>query len=240
MVEQSQKVLVADLPLTAFESMEAVIKTIFSEKKLLPGFAIAINAEKVVASMSDPEIRNIIQQGTLLYPDGIAVVKTMKKKGVASERIPGCELWLEFMKRVSKTGQHLYLLGASEETNKITAEKLKEQFSIHNLTRRNGYFDDEKSIVDEVARLKPGIVTVALGSPKQELLIAKLRQINPDAFYMGVGGSYDVFVGKVKRAPIIFRRLHIEWLFRLLMQPKRVFRCMPLLKYAFRHYTNQL
>lgn len=240
MAEQQQTIRVGNLLLTPFKDMDSAVRSMYSGGKVLSGFAVAMNAEKVISSLDNEEVRDCLLSATLLYADGISVVKTIKSKGVDNSRIPGCELWLELMKRVAETKQHVYLLGASEETNKSTAEKLSEQFGISNLTRRNGYFDDEHSIINEVQRLQPDIITVAIGSPKQELLIAKLRHVHPDAFYMGVGGSYDVFVGKVNRAPKVFRKLHLEWFYRLISQPKRISRQKSLFRYFYLHLTGKL
>ena len=233
-------VSVGGLPINPFHSVEDAVGALHDGSHVADGFAIAINAEKVISALKDENLKACLLSATLLYADGISVVKTIKRKGVENSRIPGCELWVELMKKVADSGQSVYLLGASEETNKATADKLKEEFGVHNLTRRNGYFGDKQSIVDEVISLKPDIVTVALGSPRQEFLIAKLREVHPSAFYMGVGGSYDVFVGKVKRAPNLFRQLHLEWLYRLLKQPGRLFRQFSLLHYFVLHVAGKL
>lgn len=240
MTQQPETVLVGSLPISTFEDLDEAIGVISQDNLVVPGFAVAVNAEKVISALKDENLKACLLSATLLYADGISVVKTIKRKGVENSRIPGCELWVELMKKVAGSGQSVYLLGASEETNKATADKLKEEFGVHNLTRRNGYFEDEQSIVDEVISLKPDIVTVALGSPRQEFLIAKLREVHPSAFYMGVGGSYDVFVGKVKRAPNLFRQLHLEWLYRLLKQPSRLFRQFSLLHYFVLHVAGKL
>lgn len=240
MTQYQETVLVGSLPISTFGDLEEAIGAISKDKLVSPGVAIAVNAEKVISAMKDESLKDCLLSASLLYADGISVVKTIKSKGVENSRIPGCELWVELMKKVAGSGQSVYLLGASEETNKATADKLEEEFGVQNLTRRNGYFEDEQSIIDEVARLKPEIVTVALGSPRQEFLIAKLREVHPSAFYMGVGGSYDVFVGKVKRAPNLFRQIHLEWLYRLLKQPSRLFRQFSLLHYFVLHVAGKL
>ncbi|GGF08524.1 WecB/TagA/CpsF family glycosyltransferase [Kangiella profundi] len=240
MTQQPETVLVGSLPISTFEDLDEAIGVISKDNLVLPGFAVAVNAEKVISALKDENLKACLLSATLLYADGISVVKTIKRKDVENSRIPGCELWVELMRKVADSGQSVYLLGASEETNKATADKLREEFGVHNLTRRNGYFEDEQSIVDEVISLKPDIVTVALGSPRQEFLIAKLREVHPSAFYMGVGGSYDVFVGKVKRAPKLFRQLHLEWFYRLLKQPGRLFRQFSLLHYFVLHVAGKL
>ena len=235
-----QTVNIGGLPVTPFISMEQAVKTICSDSHILPGFAVAINAEKVISASENPEVKQNLLLGTLLYADGIAVVKTIQKKGVENSRVPGCDLWKELMLKAARTNKHVYLLGAKEHVNQQTAEKLRQEFGLKSLTRRNGYFEEESLVIEEVRTIRPDIVTVAMGSPKQEQLITKLREAHPDAFYMGVGGSYDVFVGTVKRAPKVFQKLHLEWFYRLLAQPKRIFRQSALFKYAYKHMTNRL
>ena len=240
MTQYQETVLVGSLPISTFRNLEEAIGAISRDKLVSSGFAIAVNAEKVISAMKDENLKDCLLSASLLYADGISVVKTIKSKGVENSRIPGCELWVELMKKVAESGQSVYLLGATEETNKATAKKLKEQFGVYNLTRRNGFFENEQSIIDEVARLKPEVVTVALGSPRQEFLIVKLREVHPGAFYMGVGGSYDVFVGKIRRAPKLFRQLHLEWLYRLITEPRRIVRQFSLLHYFVLHVTGKL
>lgn len=231
---------VGGLSIVPLNSLDEAVNLIFQERQNPRGFAVALNAEKVIAAREDATIRECFMSASFCYADGISVVKTIKRKGYNNSRIPGCELWVELMKRVSTTGQSLYLIGASEETNKATANKLKKEFGVHNLTRRNGYFKDEQTIIDEVVSLRPDIVTVALGSPKQEFLIAKMRKVHPDAFYMGVGGSYDVFVGHTKRAPAWVQKAGLEWLYRLFLQPSRAIRQASLVRYLWLHFTNKL
>lgn len=240
MTQYQETVLVGSLPISTFRNLEEAIGAISTDKLVSSGFAVAVNAEKVISAMKDENLKDCLLSASLLYADGISVAKTIKSKGVENSRIPGCELWVELMKKVAESGQSVYLLGATEETNKATAIKLKEQFGVYNLTRRNGFFENEQSIIDEVARLKPEIVTVALGSPRQEFLIAKLREVHPGAFYMGVGGSYDVFVGKIRRAPKLLRQLHLEWLYRLITQPRRIVRQFSLLHYFVLHVAGKL
>ncbi|WP_223669268.1 WecB/TagA/CpsF family glycosyltransferase [Kangiella shandongensis] len=191
-------------------------------------------------TIDNDEFHNILRSATILYADGIAIVKTLKKKGVNSARIPGCDLWVELMHDAARTDKHVYLLGAKEEVNRKAAEKLRGEFNLKKLNRKNGYFKEESEIARDLQNLRPDIVTVAMGSPQQEKLIARLREVYPEAFYMGVGGSYDVFVGEAKRAPEVFQRLNLEWLYRLLSEPKRIFRQFILVKYAYMHLTNRL
>ncbi|AOE50158.1 WecB/TagA/CpsF family glycosyltransferase [Kangiella sediminilitoris] len=240
MSECIQTVEVGGLPVTPFKSMEQAVNTICSNEGVLPGFAVAINAEKVISASDNPDVKRNLMLGTLLYADGIAVVKTIQKKGIENTRVPGCDLWKELMKKAALNNKHVYLLGAEESVNKQTANKLSEEFGLKSLTRRNGYFGDVSQIIAEVEAIRPDIVTVAMGSPRQEQLITKLREVHPEGFYMGVGGSYDVYVGTVKRAPTLFQKLHLEWFYRLLMQPKRIFRQHVYLRYLYLHFMGKL
>ena len=240
MTQERQTVSVASLPITPFKSMNEAVNSILSKGGVMAGVAIAVNAEKVISAMDNSNVKNNLLNATLLYADGIAVVKTIKKKGVENERIPGCELWEQLMSKASMMGKKVYLLGASEDTNLKTANKLNSLYGLTNIVRRNGYYDSEEDIIEEVTNNRPDIVTVALGSPKQELLIAKLREAHPDAFYMGVGGSYDVFVGNVKRATKWIQKIHLEWFYRLILQPKRIFRQHVYLRYLYLHYMGKL
>lgn len=231
---------IGGLPVTPFKSMNEAVAAVCGKTGVLPGFAIAINAEKVIEARDNAEVRERLLSGSLLFADGISVVKTLAQKGRKNTRIPGCELWEHLMYRAAKLDKSVYLLGANERTNQITAQKLKEEVGLKRLKRRNGYFDSEQIVIDDILSFKPSIVTVALGSPKQELLIAKLREIHPQAFYMGVGGSYDVFTGNVKRAPAWARKFHIEWLYRLISQPSRLFRQAALVRYLWLHFSRKL
>lgn len=240
MNDKRKTILVGGLPITPFLTIEQAVETVFVGDKVLPGFAAAVNAEKVVSALQNSKVKASLVSATLLFADGISVVKTIQKKGVNNCRIPGCELWVELVHKAARLDKHVYLLGGREVINQKVAKKLSDDFGLKTVSRRNGYYKYDSEVFKDLEKVKPEIVVVALGSPKQEELIVKLRECYPDAFYIGVGGAYDVFVGGVKRAPKIFQKLHLEWFFRLLSQPKRIFRQSALLKYAYRHYTNQL
>ena len=182
---------------------------------------IAINAEKIYAG--NDELKLITQNG-VGYPDGIGAVKALKTKGASNAiRIPGSELWLDIISSLSKEDS-VYLIGATNEVIEATVDKLKKVYpSLKIAGYRNGFLSEneveilEKDIVDK----KPTVVFVAQGSPRQERLMQRL-QLSHKAIYMGLGGSFDVFTGNVKRAPRFFRENGLEWLYRLLSQPSRI------------------
>ena len=132
----------------------------------------------------------------------------------------------------AKNSLPVALIGAKEETLQTACQKLKEKNDGLNIVyARNGYFkeDDERAIVDEIKSKNPKLVLVALGVPKQEVFIQKYKNEFPNTIFVGVGGSFDVWSGNVKRAPKIFRQLGCEWLWRLIKEPSRFKRMFPTL-----------
>lgn len=242
--EQPAANVVGGLPLNIFSDMSNAVEHVVTRTgDVLPGSAIAINPEKVVRALNDPLVREAIMSATLRYADGIGVVKTLARKSNQQvSRIPGCELWEAIMKRAGDFAIPVYLVGASHEIISETALRLKQQYSVNVCGIQDGYFDRDKEqeVIDNIALLQPKIVTVALGSPRQEMFIQKCRKLCPDTFFMGVGGTYDVYTNKVKRAPLIYRKLNLEWFYRLMSQPERLFRQSNLIRYLYLELTRKL
>jgi len=156
----------------------------------------------------------------------------MKQKGLYAIKIPGVEFWLDLINAFYKE-KSFYLLGSSQEVIIKTATKLKEQFpNINILGFSNGYLDKES--IDEVKKIiiekKPDIVLVGQGSPRQEYLMDEFIKVHP-ALYMGLGGSFDIYSGLKRRAPVLFIKHKIEWLYRLLKEPTRFRRQLVLAKF---------
>lgn len=136
-----------------------------------------------------------------------------------------------------------YLAGAKEEVIRQTVEKLKKEFpGINLLGYRNGYIkteEEQQQLIQTIATLKPDIVFVAMGSPKQELLMQEMQQHHP-AIYQGLGGSFDVYVGNVERAPEWWLRNNLEWAYRLVKQPARIKRQIHLVKFLWLLLLNRI
>ena len=244
LLEQQADNVVGGLPLDIFSDMESAVDHIVTRTgNVLPGSAIAINPEKVIRALNDPLVREAIMSATLRYADGIGVVKTLARKSKRKvSRIPGCELWEAIMKRAGDFDIPVYLVGASNDIISEAAALLKKQYSVNVCGIQDGYFDrsKEQDVINHIALLQPKIVTVALGSPRQEMFIQKCRKFCPDTFFMGVGGTYDVYTNKVKRAPLIYRKLNLEWFYRLVSQPERLFRQSNLIRYLYLELTRKL
>lgn len=191
------------------------------------GAAFAVNAEKIVSSSEDENLRNLLKQATLRYPDGAGVVLAMRRHGVATVRIPGVELWLAILHQSAPHKVRVALIGARGEVLSQVRRKLGEEFPhVQTVLAIDGFEGsrDAFAVRSAVAEAKPDLVYVAMGTPRQEELITDLRQQYPSAYYLGLGGSFDVYCGLKKRAPVWMQRLGLEWLFRFLMEPTRAAR----------------
>ena len=235
-------VSVGGIPVIPFQTIEQVSKIVVSEQgDIQHGVAIAINPEKILRSMEDVEVKRILQSATIPYADGIGVVKVLEQKAnIKLSRIPGVQLWQSILARASIFKKRVYLIGSDKETLNICMVKLEQQYDLNIVGSQHGYFVDETQEIEKIANSRPDIVIVALGSPKQEMFIEKCRKGHPHAFYMGVGGSFDVYSGKVKRAPDFWINLNLEWFYRLIKEPKRIFRQMSLLKFFYFYCLRKL
>ena len=240
----NQEELVAGLSIKLFNSMENAVDAVISPQgKVIPGSAIAINPEKIIKASEDAFIHDILLSATIRFADGIGVVKTLaRKSGKKVTRIPGCELWEEVMKRAGQHQLPVFLIGAKPEVIEQAQEQLTKQYQVNICGYQDGYFnaEQEDALIERLVELKPSIVSVALGSPRQEILINRCREKCPETFFMGVGGTYDVYTNNVKRAPKFFRALNLEWFYRLASQPTRFGRQVNLLNYLYLELFRKL
>ena len=212
----------------AFRSFDEIVEYISENKRLL----VAVNAEKILHISS--QMKRIICSN-VGYSDGIGAVMALKKHGCKDAvKIPGCELWLKIVEHDYRIGKTFYLVGGKQEVIEETVSKLRREYEGINIVGyRNGYLknDEEKQqLLDDIALKKPDVVFVAMGSPKQELLMEEMLERHP-AVYQGLGGSFDVFTGHVERAPGWWIRHNLEFAYRLFKQPSRIWRQIHLFKF---------
>lgn len=198
-----------------------------------PGILVAINAEKILHATE--ETRDIINRN-IGYCDGAGPMLALRSLGYPNVvKVAGCELWLSLIRYFYKE-KTFYLVGAMPQVIEDTVKKLQSEFpGIRIVGYRDGYIktDDEKeALIADIETKKPDVVFVAMGSPKQELLMEKISQRHK-AIYQGLGGSFDVYTGHVKRAPKWWIDHNVEWLYRLLSQPQRIKRQLHLVKFAW-------
>jgi UDP-N-acetyl-D-mannosaminouronate:lipid I N-acetyl-D-mannosaminouronosyltransferase len=177
------------------------------------------------------------------YPDGIGAVWALQKKGHPEVlRVPGYELWLDIICQYQ--GQKtFYLVGGKDDVIKQTIKQLHTDYPrINILNYRNGYLKDEEernALIDDIRKKKPDVVYVAMGSPKQELLMEEIYKVHP-AVYQGLGGSFDVYTGNVKPIPQWWVRNNMIWAYRLVSQPSRIKRQIHLVRYYIKLKLNKL
>lgn len=200
---------------------------------------VAVNAEKILHATE--ESRDFINRN-LGYPDGIGAIWALNKKGINEVvKIPGCELWLNIIKKHYKA-KSFYLVGGKQAVIENTVIKLKSQFDGINICNfRNGYIksdNEELELIEDINKHKPDVVFIAMGSPKQEKLIERIQESH-QALYQGLGGSFDVYTGAVKRAPKWWVKNNLEWTYRLLRQPSRIKRQIHLVRFLVNLHLNR-
>lgn len=202
----------------------------------LPTQVVTANPEIVMVALEQPAYHEVLQQVDLIVPDGTGIVWAASYQGdPVAERVPGYDLLLELVSRGSRQGWCIYMLGAGSEVVAKAAKKLKTLYpGIKVVGCRDGYFTDDQlpDLLKEIQNAKPDLLFVGLGAPKQELWIHRHKAALQVPVMMGVGGSFDGLAGKVPRAPQLFRKLRLEWFYRLLMQPSRWRRMLALPKFA--------
>ena len=197
---------------------------------------LAVNPEKIINVRHDAWLLNFFRQAALLIPDGIGAVWAARCLfGANIGRVPGVDLMENLCVLAAEKGYKVFFFGAKEEVNAGAVRALKERYPGLNVAgRRNGYLapDAMDELVMEINRSGAQILFVALGSPRQELWISRYSNQLQVKIIQGIGGSLDAITGHVKRAPLVWRRFNLEWLYRLLNDPRRWRRQLLLPKFA--------
>lgn len=194
------------------------------------GQIVTINPEMIEYADKHPDFASVINNAELVVPDGIGVEIGLKISGYNVNRIPGIELGKALIVNFSKAGKSIALVGAKPEVIDLTVKNLKSEIPDVNIVySHDGYFCKDEEIFSELEKANPSLVLVALGSPKQEFFINSLKKRLPDATMIGLGGSFDVWAGVVTRAPEIYQKLGLEWLYRTVKEPQRFKRIFPTL-----------
>ena len=189
---------------------------------------VVINVDKIVKASRDPALRQIINDCDLINADGMPVVWASRLLGKPlKERVTGVDLFEALMARAAEKGWRVFLLGARDEVVSGVAHLYPARYPGLTLAGyRNGYWkpEDEDRVVAEIAATRPDILFVAISSPKKEAFLARYQAAMKVPFAMGVGGTFDVAVGLVKRAPVWMQNAGLEWFYRFLQEPRRMFR----------------
>ena len=187
-----------------------------------------VNAAKIANMKGDKALRDAVLESDIIFADGMAVVWASRVLGTpVPERVTGIDLMMGMLARGSKHGYRVYLLGAKQQIVEEVARRISEDYQgVKIAGYRNGYFDpqEEPGIVDAIAQSKADILLVAITSPKKERFLSQWGTRLGVTVYHGVGGSFDVYAGMVQRAPEAWRNLGLEWLYRLLQEPRRMWK----------------
>ncbi len=198
--------------------------------KNISGQIVTLNPEMVNNASKNQDFANIINSAELVIPDGVGVELGLKILGKNVKRIAGIEFSHKLIEECAKNRQSVALIGAKPAIVEKAKENLQREFPDLYITyTHDGYFDDDEKIISEVKIRQPRLILCALGSPKQEEFIFKAKKDFPDSIFIGVGGSFDVWSGVVERAPEIYQKLGLEWLYRTIKDPKRFKRIFPTL-----------
>ena len=196
----------------------------------ISGQVITINPEMINNARKNSYFADIINSAELVIPDGIGVEIGLKILGNSVRRIAGIEFAHKMLEVCAKEGKSVAFVGAKPEIIEKAAENIKNEFENINIVYvQDGYFKDDERVMNDLKILQPRLVLCALGSPKQEEFIAKSKTMLPDSLFIGVGGSFDVWSGVVQRAPEIYQKLGLEWLYRTVKEPQRFKRIFPTL-----------
>ncbi|MBM6722183.1 WecB/TagA/CpsF family glycosyltransferase [Pseudoflavonifractor phocaeensis] len=186
-------------------------------------YAVTPNPEFLLAARKDQPFRQALLDADLVLADGVGVVYSAKLLGRPLKgRVPGIEFAQALMGWMAKHGKRLFLLGAKPGVAELAAANLRDQYpGLILCGTHDGYFKEDEPVVQAIRESGADVVFVCLGAPKQEFWMAKHGPATGAHLMVGLGGSLDVFAGVVERAPEGFQKLGLEWLYRLMKEPKR-------------------
>ncbi len=211
-------------PVTPFETydqaLECIGAAVESHRK---SFCVAINPVKVYNAWHEPELQSLLRQADISICDGVGISLASRiLYGRGIHRITGCDLFFRLLSVASEKQWGVYLLGASPQSNAAARAQLQQRYpGLRIVGWQDGYFKDSRQVVEHINASKADLLFVAMGSPRQEYWIWNHRHEINATFCMGVGGSFDVASGNVKRAPRLFRMTGTEFLFRFVLEPRK-------------------
>jgi len=238
-----KRVRILDVLIDVLTMSEAVgkIEEFIVEKK--PHQVITANAEMVMLAQTDREFKGILQEADLVTGDGAGVVWASGKFGQKlPERVTGVDLVKNLLPLATQKGYKIFLLGAAPGVADTAAQKMQEKYPDLIIAGiQDGYFsaENEQTILAKIKEREPDILLVALGFPRQEKWIKKHLSFLQIPVAIGIGGTLDVFSGKVERAPVWMQKSNLEWFYRLLKEPKRAMRMLALPKFVWHVWTKK-
>jgi len=212
--------------ITMQETLDLIDKAIISKSQI---HHTVINAGKVVSMQDDAELLKSVIEADLINADGQSIIWAAKLLGLMiPERVAGIDLMEKLVEKSYKDNYKCFFFGAEDKVVKEVVRKYSLKYSKNIIAGfRNGFYEknDEKIIVNQIKESNPDFLFVAITSPKKEIFLNKYKEeLKNISFIMGVGGSFDVISGKTKRAPVFMQKLGLEWFYRFLQEPQRMWK----------------
>ncbi len=209
-------------------TMRETVDEIFSRLKFgLFTQHVVVNAAKLINMERDKSLRESVECSDIINIDGMGIVWGARFLGYdVPERVAGVDLFYGLLTRAELEKEPVYLLGAKPDVVEKAVANLRVKFPALNIAGyHHGYFwDDEEAVVDDIAKSGAKLLFVAITSPKKENFINRWREKLGVKFVMGVGGTFDIAAGKSKRAPLFMQKHGLEWLYRLMQEPRRMWK----------------
>lgn len=218
--------------------MKAILEKIYNEEENIfysiledllitnkKKFIITVNPEIIMKSYKNIEIKEmLLNDNNILVPDGISIIKKAKQYNInIKERITGVDISSKALEICNKNKKSIYLFGSKKEVLDKFIININQKYPNINIVGfSDGYVEDKDKIMQEIISLSPDLILIALGVPNQELLINKYIEKAKKGIFIGVGGTFDVLSGCKKRAPKLFIKLNLEWLYRIICEPTRL------------------
>jgi len=200
-----------------------------------PHLVVTLSSEMLITGQKNTEFKEVVNSASLVVADSEGVRYLGCKKGLnLPERVSGIDIVKKFMPLCEEKGYRIFLLGGEPGVAETASRKLKERYpQLKIVGTRHGYFSEPELVAAAIKETDPQLLLIGMGSPRQEIWFHQNMDKLGPAVGIGVGGSLDVLAGKVERAPRFYINLKLEWLYRLLKEPKRFSRVLPLFKLPF-------
>ena len=212
--------------------LEAVERAIRLMEERRHAYVVTPNPEIILESQKNEKLASAVKSADMVLPDGVGVIYASHILGTPiKNRIPGIDFASALMARISENGRKVFLLGAKPGVAELAGERLAGRYPGLAICGVNdGYFEEEDTefIIEKINSASPDLVLVCLGSPKQEIWMKNNAELLDAGLLIGLGGALDVYAGVVERAPRKWRSMGLEWLYRLIREPKRIKRMVKL------------
>jgi len=207
---------------TEYDLLQEIKTHLINNNKL---FIVTANPETFMTAKRDSDLNKILLDDEVVtIPDGIGVVRAAKELGYNNvHKITGIDIANKLISLSADENKSIYFYGSTQKVQENLIKKLSIKFpNLKIAGNKNGYDLNKEEIIEEILKLSPDIILVALGVPMQEKFIYELFKQSNKGIFIGIGGSLDIISGQKKRAPIIIRKLNMEWSYRIATEPKRL------------------